>query len=244
MPLTFAHPAAILPLSRKSRYIHFSALVLGSMAPDFEYFLRGQPMGEIGHTLTGFIWFNLPLVALIYVIYRTYVHHILFDHLPIYLQAPYTTRKDSNRLLKVVVFCYSALFGMLTHVVWDSFTHLNGYMVLKFPALLTYSTTIFGFQIPLYKFLQHGSTVVGLSVILVYMYSSASSQRKHDPISPKRKLDFWSSIFLLTGLFMCIWFLFDYVPITSYGIWVVRIIDCFLFSLLTISLFFNYIKKH
>ena len=71
MPLTFAHPAAILPLSRKSRYIHFSALVLGSMAPDFEYFLRGQPMGEIGHTLTGFIWFNLPLVALIYVIYRT-----------------------------------------------------------------------------------------------------------------------------------------------------------------------------
>ena len=66
MPLTFAHPAAILPLSRKSRYIHFTALVLG------------QPMGEIGHTLTGFIWFNLPLVALIYVIYRTYVHCILF----------------------------------------------------------------------------------------------------------------------------------------------------------------------
>ena len=33
MPLTFAHPAAILPFSRKSKYINFSAMVLGSMAP-------------------------------------------------------------------------------------------------------------------------------------------------------------------------------------------------------------------
>ena len=51
MPLTFAHPAAILPFSRKSKYINFSAMVFGSMAPDFEYFLRGQPMGGIGHTV-------------------------------------------------------------------------------------------------------------------------------------------------------------------------------------------------
>lgn len=55
MPLTFAHPAAILPFSRQSKYIHFSALVLGSMAPDFEYFLRGRPVGEIGHSFTGFL---------------------------------------------------------------------------------------------------------------------------------------------------------------------------------------------
>ena len=47
MPLTFAHPSAILPFSRISRYINFSAMVFGSMAPDFEYFLRGQPMGTL-----------------------------------------------------------------------------------------------------------------------------------------------------------------------------------------------------
>ena len=44
---------------------------------------------------------------------------------------------------------------MLTHVVWDSFTHINGYMVLKFPDLFTHSYNIYGFSIPMYKFLQH-----------------------------------------------------------------------------------------
>lgn len=86
MPLTFAHPAAILPFSRKSKFIHFPALVLGSMAPDFEYFLRGQPAGEIGHTFAGFVWFNLPLVILTYFIYQLFVHETLFNHLPICLQ--------------------------------------------------------------------------------------------------------------------------------------------------------------
>src|SRR5690606_22804682 len=145
---TFAHPAAVLPFSRKSRYINFSAMVLGSMAPDFEYFLRGQPLGEIGHTLTGFIFFNLPLVIVIYFLYHVIVHQTLMNHLPVFLQDPYTKGINSSFLLKAAVFCYSALFGMLTHVVWDSFTHMNGYMVLKFPALFTYRFEFYGFQIP------------------------------------------------------------------------------------------------
>ena len=192
MPLTFAHPAAILPFSRKSKYINFSALVFGSMAPDFEYFLRGRPMGDIGHTFTGFVLFNLPLVTIIYVIYHIFVHQILFNHLPSYLQDPYVKRIDSTMILKVVVFCYSALFGMLTHVVWDSFTHINGYMVLKFPALFTYGYNIYGFAIPLYKFLQHGSTLFGITMILVYMYYRALTQRKHNHITfiLRRKLFF------------------------------------------------------
>ena len=178
MPLTFAHPSAILPFSRKSKYINFSALVFGSMAPDFEYFLRGQPMGEIGHTFTGFVLFNLPLVTFIYFIYHIFVHQILFNHLPTFLQDTYVKRVDSTITVKVVVFCYSALFGMLTHVVWDSFTHINGYMVLKFPALFTHSYNMYGFTIPLYKFLQHGSTLFGITMILVYMSYRALSLRK------------------------------------------------------------------
>jgi len=242
MPLTFAHPAAILPFSRKSRSIHFSALVLGSMAPDFEYFLTGRPMGEIGHTFAGFIWFNLPLVILVYFIYRLFVHKTLFNHLPICLQDPYVKKIDSNGIVKIVVFCYSALFGMLTHVVWDSFTHINGYMVLKFPVFFTYSTNIYGFSIPLYKFLQHGSTLFGLTIILVYMYVRASSQRDHNRIhvSPKRKLIFGSSISLLAVVFVFLWYLIDYVSIKSYGIVVVRMIDSFLLGLLVSSLAFKY----
>lgn len=242
MPLTFAHPAAILPFSRKSKYIHFSALVLGSMAPDFEYFLTGRPMGDIGHTFAGFFWFNLPLVILVYFIYQLFIHEALFNHLPICLQDLCTKRIDSNGIVKALVFCYSALFGMITHVVWDSFTHINGYMVLRFPDFFTYSTNLYGFSIPLYKFLQHGSTLFGLTIILAYMYVRALSQRIHRRIrvSSKRKLIFWSSILLLAIVFAFLWYLIDYVSIMSYGILVVRMIDSFLLSLLVSSFVIKY----
>jgi len=244
MPLTFAHPAAILPFSRKSKYINFSALVFGSMAPDFEYFLRGRPMGEIGHTFTGFVLFNLPLVTFIYFIYHIFVQQILFNHIPTFLQDTYVKRVDSTSTLKVVVFCYSALFGMLTHVIWDSFTHINGYMVLKFPALFSHSYSMYGFTIPLYKFLQHGSTLFGITMILVYMYYRALSQRKynHTPVTSKHKLVFWSSILLLTVLFVFLWYQIDPVSIISYGILVVRIIDSSLLSLFVISLLKKYVR--
>lgn len=201
-------------------------------------------MGDIGHTFTGLVLFNLPLVTIVYVIYHIFVHQILFNHLPTILQDTYVKRVDSTIILKVVVFCYSALFGMLTHVVWDSFTHINGYMVLKFPALFTHSYNIYGFAIPLYKFLQHGSTLFGITMILVYMYYRALTQRKHKHITvyPKKKLIFWFSLFILTVLFVSLWCLIDPVSITSYGILVVRIIDSSLLSLFLISLLIKYIR--
>lgn len=242
MPLTFAHPAVILPFSRKSKYINFSAMVLGSMAPDFEYFLRGQPLGEIGHTFTGFVFINLPLVALIYFIYHTFVHQTLFNHLPFFLKGTYTNRLDPSNTLKLIVFSYSALFGMFTHVAWDSFTHIDGYMVLEFPAIFTNTYTIYGLNIPLYKFLQHGSTLLGITSIIGYMYFRGLSQ-KSSKVDTKHILSFWSSLTLLTILFVFLWYLIDYVSILSYGIIVVRIIDSFLISLLLISLFLKYGRK-
>ncbi|MFE8696467.1 DUF4184 family protein [Cytobacillus sp. FJAT-53684] len=235
MPLTFAHPAVVLPFSRKSKYINFSALVLGSMAPDFEYFLRGQPLGEIGHTWMGFFLFNLPLVAAIYFIYHIFMHQTIVSHLPAFLQEPIIHKVDSSRKLKVIVFCYSALFGMLTHVVWDSFTHMHGYMVIHFP-ILAQTFDIYGHNIPLYKFLQHGSTLVGIIAIIGYMYFRALLLgRKKGNVNAKQKLLFWSSVFLLTIFTAFLWNFVDYVSIISYGILVVRIIDSFLVSLLIIS---------
>lgn len=239
MPLTFAHPAAVLPFSRKSNYINFSAMVLGSMAPDFEYFLRGQPSGAIGHTFIGFLFFNLPLVTIIYLIYHFFIHQTLVDHLPHFLQDSYTKKSDASQPLKRIVFCYSALFGMLTHVIWDSFTHMNGFMVTNFP-VFTYTFSVYRFHIPLYKFLQHGSTLFGIMMIIGYLYFRAQRSQKNFEVSSRQKLIFWSSIFILTILSVILWLLMDHVSIRSYGIIVVRIIDSSLVSLLIVSLFFKY----
>ncbi|SEP14833.1 DUF4184 family protein [Paenibacillus sp. OV219] len=54
MPFTFAHPAYALPLKFiNPRYLSATGLVLGSMAPDFEYFLTLEPHQTIGHSFSG-----------------------------------------------------------------------------------------------------------------------------------------------------------------------------------------------
>ena len=57
MPFTFAHPAAIIPINSrfKSKFC-LTGLVLGSMAPDFEYFIRLKPYSAYGHNLIGFLY--------------------------------------------------------------------------------------------------------------------------------------------------------------------------------------------
>lgn len=244
MPLTFAHPAAVLPFSRNSKYVNFLAMVLGSMSPDFEYFLRGMPYGEIGHTFIGFVAFNLPIIVIVYFIYQTCIHRTLFSHLPSILQDTYSQKPSSTRVLKVFVFLYSALFGMLTHVVWDSFTHLEGFMV-KNLSILTYTVHIFDSNIPIFKFLQHGSTMFGITAIVSYMYFRTSKNRCDGDGNTRtiQKLMYWSQIALLTTLLFCLWHLMDKVTIEFYGIIVVRIIDSALISLLIVSLYFNQFNR-
>jgi hypothetical protein len=58
LPLTLAHPAAVLPFRR---WFVFSGLVIGSLAPDFEYFLYVPDSLRIGHTLPGVFLFCLPV---------------------------------------------------------------------------------------------------------------------------------------------------------------------------------------
>ena len=244
MPLTLAHPAVILPFSRNSKYINFLALVVGSMSPDFEYFLRGKPYGGIGHTFEGFVVLNLPIVIIVYLIYSTYIHRTLFTHLPSVFQDTYSKKPNSTNLLKVTVFLYSAFFGMLTHIVWDSFTHLNGFMVKHF-SILTYTFQIFDFNLPIFKVLQHGGTIVGLFAIIIYMYCRTARHTCNDRVntSSKQKMTYWCSIAILSILLFCLWYLSNPVSIELYGVIVVRIIDTVFISLLIISFYFERFYK-
>ena len=58
LPFTLAHPAAVLPLRR---ILVFSALVVGSMAPDFHYFLGLRPHDHFSHSIRGAFIFCLPV---------------------------------------------------------------------------------------------------------------------------------------------------------------------------------------
>lgn len=177
MPFTFAHPAAVAPIYEKVKsHVDLTALILGSMAPDFEYFIRFKPLGLIGHGVLGMLYFNLPLCILFAYIFHKIVKRQLIIHMPKPLDdfliknclLPY-----NNWCLKsvrdFVVFSYSAIIGMVTHVLWDGFTHKGAFFVSKI-AVLTTKVSILGRGIPVYKLLQHGSTALGFIIIYIWAY--------------------------------------------------------------------------
>ncbi len=51
MPLTIAHPVAVLPFRRLG--LPMAALAIGSISPDLEYLFHLSPKSNISHTASG-----------------------------------------------------------------------------------------------------------------------------------------------------------------------------------------------
>jgi hypothetical protein len=177
LPFTFAHPAIVLPFWRV-RWLSFTALVFGSMAPDFEYFFRLRPYSTVSHSLIGLIVLDLPVVFLLAILFHGIVKRPLVACLP----APfdrglrYAAAKPwgIGSLREGLVFSCSAVIGSITHIVWDAFTHQGAFMVTRL-SLLQQRVTLpwLGQDIPVYKCLQHGSTLAGLSLIALTLWLAA-----------------------------------------------------------------------
>ncbi|MCM1989225.1 DUF4184 family protein [Oceanirhabdus seepicola] len=172
MPFTFSHAVVGFPLKKKySKHFSLLGLILGSMAPDFLYFINLKPSGYFGHTLLGFLILNLPLCLLLNYLFTEHIKDSLITHFPKKIQSYFSNcyKQKSNYSMKsMIIFCYSALLGMVTHVFWDSFTHKSGYFVDKY-SFFKESLNLMNHNIPVYKILQHGSTFIGALIILIYI---------------------------------------------------------------------------
>jgi hypothetical protein len=172
MPFTPAHPALVLPLIRW-RYVSATALVIGSMAPDFEYFFKMSVNGAHGHTLWGALYFDLPVTFLLAWLFHAVVKRNAIHNLPVFLQRKFqdTLALDFMDYFKshVVIFILSAWFGALSHILWDNFTHNDGYFAGIIPAYKTVVVPYEGVKYPLFYALQNISSGVGLTVVLLYV---------------------------------------------------------------------------
>ena len=169
MPFTFSHPAAVLPFAFLPReWYSLTGLVVGSMAPDFEYFLRMRVESNYSHTIGGLFWFDLPLGLLLVFVFHSIVRDSMIDNLPTVLRSRLICYKgfDFNAYFrrKWMVVVASVLVGAASHLLWDSFTHEGGFFVDAIPSLSS-AVQIKGWQIPIYKLLQHFSTIVGGALI-------------------------------------------------------------------------------
>jgi hypothetical protein len=174
VPFTPAHVIAVVPAMRWHRALRLdpTCLVIGSMAPDFEYFTRGEMAGQFGHSFVGILAWGVPVTLVL-----AALHHALVKW-PVLLAAPARLTPllggpppalSVPALASMVV---SAALGDLTHVLWDGATHATGVFVTRIPALsVPYTVPVLG-EMPLHRIVQHASTVVGL-VVLTWVFARA-----------------------------------------------------------------------
>src|ERR1700733_2396374 len=101
MPFTLSHAAAVLPLRRMN--LVPSALVVGTFAPDLEYFARLSPGDGYGHTWPGTFLLTLPLALLTLWIFHVFVKQPVVAILPEGFQrrlAPYLGRFRFGRVAR------------------------------------------------------------------------------------------------------------------------------------------------
>ena len=164
MPNPIAHPAAAIPFMKVG--LVFSALVAGSLSPDFGYFMRWNEFYM--YTIPGLFLFNLPVGLVLLWLFHALVKWPLLSLLPLGLQRRLYRHAQGfsfgppKRFLLIVL---SVLVGSITHVILDSLTHSYGWAVETFAFL---RIRVGG--MPLYSILQDLGSLVGI-VLLIYWFA-------------------------------------------------------------------------
>lgn len=202
MPATFAHPIVALPLAR--RPLLLSALVVGTIAPDFEYLFRLSPASTVSHTLPGLFTFCLPVGIAVLWLWHRFFKGALVELVPArhYVALLPLCRRFSFRpMSRLLLIGACIVLGATTHLLWDAFTHSFGWAVGRFPLLSTPLLETAQGTLRLYKVLQHGSTLLA-SCLLFALYARWLSRTRGDAAGPSLSAPFrWSvvSVILLVA---------------------------------------------
>lgn len=158
VPLTFAHPIAVVPLRRLG--LPLPALAIGAMIPDMVLYAPLPFSYAITHSLLGLLTVDLVAAALVLVVWERLLRAPLQDACPSTLRdclpspvaplAPLTLRAGGLTALALLI-------GAATHIGWDMFSHADGWMVQRWAALR--ST---GGPLPVYQWVQYLSSALGL----------------------------------------------------------------------------------
>ena len=200
MPFTLCHPAIVLPLhARARRLTSLPALVIGSMAPDFVYFLPLAANGGFTHSLPGILLYCLPAGLLVYVIYHALLREAFIDWAPaaISRRMPAGASWMVRDIRAVGLVLGSLVIGAATHIAWDAFTHANT-VVVRQVDVLRWPITIGAYAVPPFKLLQHLSSLVGLIVILAYarrwLITTAPGPLPGRPLSARQSLSVLAAV--------------------------------------------------
>lgn len=174
MPFTVSHTVAVIPLYKYlGRFGALSALIIGSMTPDFAYltpYLVHQRMES--HSLIGVYLYCIPMGLTVYFLYHLLMAPVIVSILPKPIQHHLHPDLFAGKLPNIPSYAllFSIILGALTHVFWDFFTHQSG-----IPQYVSWMdvplTNIDGYDIMPYRVLQHMSSILGLSLLLFWIWA-------------------------------------------------------------------------
>lgn len=201
MPFTTAHIVAIIPFKKYTpNPLSISGLVIGSMVPDFEYFIRMTLFGHYGHTIGGIFFFDLPIGLILYLIFHAIVRESTIVHLPNYFYFRVGSAESfawkpyfKKYFFRIII---SIFIGIFTHFLWDGFTHDEEYFFAKYMTILLHKINVFGHLIPLHFVLQMLSTLIGMIILFWYIHK-LPEKPKNQIKTDKQIINFWILVLLL-----------------------------------------------
>ena len=179
-----AHPAAVLPLRRTK--LVFSALIIGSMAPDYPYFYALTDGIRWSHSWRGVFLFCLPAGLALLWLFHTVLKRPLVSLAPEFMRARISEGDLVFRfapLSRFLLILGSLFLGTLTHILWDGITHEHGLFVKHWRWLNT--PVMLHHVVPMWKALQFLCSAAGLIVVLamaVWWWSRKAEATK--PVQP------------------------------------------------------------
>ena len=169
MPFTLAHPAAVLPL-RGLRYLRTAPLVIGALVPDTSYYLPSS-IGRYAlgnHSFTGSyttcLLLGYALLAALFVLRGPLTALLSARARALCLSALEPFRGNAREWAWAAP---AIVLGVWTHLLWDSFTHPEGWMVHRVAALSA-PVIIGSYSGAVYRVLQYLSSALGLAVLCVW----------------------------------------------------------------------------
>jgi len=158
-----------------------AALMIGSMSPDFAYFLPAGLDRAASHELDGIFLFCLPVGLALWLLFTRLMERPTIELLPAAWRERVPRSEQSLSARSLVFAALAVLLGALTHVAWDAFTHANTAVTNSLPIL---NTEIFAWQgrpLRVYRLLQYLSSVIGLMALAWWAWSlrRAPKPRQH-----------------------------------------------------------------
>ena len=177
MPFTISHAAAALPLRRFGKFrLPLAALMIGSMSPDYAYFVPGGFERMETHSIAGLFLFCWPVSLGLWMLFVRVLEPPTTALLPENWRTRFPPSSRDMTLRVLALASVAVLLGALTHLVWDAFTHGRTFVTHAFPALKSVAFNVAGYRIRWFYLFQLLSSVIGIAALAIWAWKQPPGQ--------------------------------------------------------------------